>query len=141
MGRRVNEFLEHKGGASAIEFALVVPIFLTLVFAIIVYGSYFASLGIINQIASEAARATVTGLTDAERQSLATQRATALVTSYGAVLNTATVVVQAAPTSAGAFAVTVSQQFNALGLGNISAILPMPPTQQSATVEVARGGY
>jgi hypothetical protein len=37
--------------------------------------------------------------------------------------------------------VTVSQQFNAFGLGNISALLPMPPTQQSATVEVARGGY
>src|SRR5262245_33302235 len=115
----IGRFLRNKSGASALEFALVIPIFLTLVFGTIVYGAYFASLGIVHQIAAEAARATVTGLTDAERQSLATQRAAALVASYGALLNTATVTVQATATSAGSFAVTVSQQFDALGLGNI----------------------
>jgi Flp pilus assembly protein TadG len=141
MNRSLIPFLHREDGASAIEFALVIPIFLSLTFGIVVYAGYFASLSIVQQIAYEAARASVTGLTDAERQSLATQRATQLVASYGGVLNTASVTIAAAPTSAGSFAVTVSQQFNAFGLGNISALLPMPPTQQSATVEVARGGY
>ena len=137
----LKRFLQHRGGASAIEFAMVIPIFLSLVFGIVVYGSYFASLGIINQIAAEAARATVTGLTDAERTSLATSRATQMIADYGAMLNTSTVGVDAVSTGAGSFKVTVHQQFDALGLGNISAILPMPPTLQTATVEVARGGY
>ena len=140
MSHPIVPFLRRDDGASAIEFALVLPIFLTLVFGIIVYGSYFASLSIVNQIAAEAARATVTGLTDTERQSLATQKATTLIASYGALLNTGTVTIQAVPTSAGSFAVTITNQFDALGLGNIT-LIPMPPTLQSATAEVARGGY
>ena len=141
MSRNAIRFLHGDQGTSAIEFALVVPIFLTLTFGVIVYGAYFASLGVVQQIAYEAARASVTGLTDAERQSLATARASALVASYGGLLNTPTVTINAVSTGAGSFAVTVTQQFDALGLGNISGILPMPPAQQSATVEVARGGY
>jgi Flp pilus assembly protein TadG len=140
MSHPIIPFLRRDDGASAIEFALVLPIFLTLVFGVVVYGAYFASLSAVNQIAAEAARATITGLTDAERQSLATQKATALVASYGALLNTGSVTIQAVPTSAGAFAVTITNQFDAFGLGNIT-ILPMPPALQSATAEVARGGY
>lgn len=128
-------------GASAVEFALVVPIFFSLVFGIIVYGSYFASLSIINEIAFEAARASVTGLTDAERASLATSRATTLVSAYGAILNTESVSVSAVPAGTGVFAVTVTHEFDAFGIGAFSAFLPMPPAEQSATVQMARGGY
>ena len=38
------------------EFALVAPVFLTLLFGIILYGFYFASLNMVTHIAYEAAR-------------------------------------------------------------------------------------
>jgi Flp pilus assembly protein TadG len=141
MRKNPGSFLRDRGGASAVEFALVVPIFLTLVFGIIVYGFYFVTLNAVNYIAYEAARASVTGLTDAERTSLATARANALMGSYGALLDPAAMTIQAAPDGTGVFAVTVTNQFTAFGLGAISAFLPMPPSTQSATVQMSRGGY
>jgi Flp pilus assembly protein TadG len=141
MRKNFGAFFSNADGASAIEFALVVPIFLTLVFGIVVYGFYFATLNAVNHIAYEAARASVTGLTDAERTSLATARATALMGTYGALLDPAAMTIQAAPDGTGVFAVTVTNQFTALGLGTISAFLPMPPSTQTATVQMSRGGY
>ena len=37
-------FARDEGGATAVEFAMMLPIFLTLVFGIVVFGSYFAMI-------------------------------------------------------------------------------------------------
>lgn len=53
--------MKHKaqGGASAVEFALVLPIFLILVFAIIEFGAIFYNKSVITNASREAARAGV----------------------------------------------------------------------------------
>ncbi len=128
-------------GTSAIEFALVAMLFFTLVFGIVIYGAYFASLSLVNHIASEAARATLSGLTDDERSTLAQARAAELEASFSGFLNTASIEVDAAATGNGLYAVTVRNQFNSFGLTGISPFLPLPPSQQTATVQVSHGGY
>lgn len=140
-GGILRRFLKNDDGASAVEFAIVVVVFLTVVFGIIVYGSYFSSRAIIAHVAQEAARASIPGLTDSERTSLATARASAVVADFTALLNESSIVVQATAPSAGLFRVSVTHQADLLGLGGLTAFLPMPPTTQTATFTVSNGGY
>ena len=58
-------------GASVVEFALLAPIFVTLLFGMLGYGQYFYLSHSLQQIANNAARATVAGLTTAERTTIA----------------------------------------------------------------------
>ena len=128
-------------GTSAIEFAMLATLFFTLVFGIVIYGTYFASLIIVQHIASEAARATLSGLTDDERSTLAHSRADEVKDSFLSFINSATFQVDATPAGQGLYEVTVSQNFDSFGLTNLSVFLPLPPSQQTATVQVSHGGY
>jgi Flp pilus assembly protein TadG len=127
-------------GSSAIEFAIVAPVFLMLTFGIVIYGYYFATMAALNHIAYEAARATIAGFTDAERNALAQARAGAVISTFGGFLDASAITVGAAATGTGTYAVTVTYQFHALGLGS-SSLLPVPATEQVTTVEVSHGGY
>ena len=64
-------FFSDKRATSAVEFALIAPFLLLLVAAILAYGSIFATSISLQQVAAETARATIGGLSDAERRSLA----------------------------------------------------------------------
>lgn len=78
----MNGFLKDKQGASAVEFALIAPFMLLLVAAILAYGSIFATSLSLQQVAAEAARATIPGLNDAERKSLAETKLAAIAGNY-----------------------------------------------------------
>ncbi len=47
--------------ASAVEFAMLLPLFLVLVFGIVVFGAYFTMVHGVQQLAAEAARSSVAG--------------------------------------------------------------------------------
>jgi Flp pilus assembly protein TadG len=128
-------------GASALEFAIVAPVFFMLVFGIIIYGYYFASLSMLNHIAYEAARATVTGLSDDERSALAHARADELISGLGGFIDAGAVEVSAATGGDGIYAVTVHYQFSALSLIGASSLVPLPPMEQTIRVEMSHGGY
>ncbi|UOA25408.1 TadE/TadG family type IV pilus assembly protein [Pseudosulfitobacter sp. DSM 107133] len=49
-------FLKTEDGATAVEFVLVLPILLSMVFGIICFGQYFAIANSLQQLAAEAAR-------------------------------------------------------------------------------------
>lgn len=59
-------------GASVVEFALLAPLFVAILFGMLGYGQYFYVSHAVQQIANDAARATIEGLTTAERTALAT---------------------------------------------------------------------
>lgn len=128
------------GGASAIEFAIVAPVFFTLVFGIAIYGAYFASLSLVNEIAYEAARATVAGLSDSERASLAQARANELIKTFSGFLNANAITVASGPQPGGLYTVTVDYQFDELGLNGMT-LLPLPSSNETATYIVSDGGY
>ena len=128
-------------GASAIEFAITAPLFLMLLFGILVYGYYFAALSIVNHIAYESARATIAGLTDDERSALALERADELIAAFAGLIDSETIEVDAAAGSEGIYAVTVHYEFSGLELFGASTILPLPSSEHTARIEVSHGGY
>lgn len=75
-------FLRDKRAASAVEFALIAPFLLLLVAAIMAYGMIFATSLSLQQIAAETARATIGGLSDTERRSLALIKLAAIGDQY-----------------------------------------------------------
>ena len=50
---------------------MVLPVFLTIVFGIVVFGSYLAVIHGVQQLAAEAARSSVAGMSETERGTLA----------------------------------------------------------------------
>lgn len=62
-----------RSGASAVEFALLMPVFLLLVLGALAYGIYFGAAHSLQQLAADAARISVAGLDDEEREALVEQ--------------------------------------------------------------------
>lgn len=65
------KLLQSNSGTSAVEFAIVAPLFIFLILGMIAYGIYFGAAHSVQQIAADAARTAIAGLDEAERQTLA----------------------------------------------------------------------
>lgn len=59
-------------GSTAVEFALLAPLYLLLIMGMTAYGIYFGAAHSVQQISADAARAAVAGVSPAERRDLAT---------------------------------------------------------------------
>ena len=71
MTHKKADFIRDEDGAVAVEFVLVLPLLLSMVFGIICFGQYFAIANSLQQLAAEAARYSALGITTAEREALA----------------------------------------------------------------------
>lgn len=60
-----------RAGSAAVEFAIVGPILFLLMTGIFTYGGYFLTAHTVQQLANDAARASIAGLDDEERLTLA----------------------------------------------------------------------
>ncbi len=58
-------------GAALIEFAILAPVFLLMVMGMIAYALYFGAAHSVQQLAADAVRVTISGLSAEERQHLA----------------------------------------------------------------------
>ncbi len=67
----LRRFRKDQSGAVAIEFVLIAPILLTLLFGIVTVGYFMGISHSVQQLAAGAARASVAGIDDIERTSLA----------------------------------------------------------------------
>lgn len=115
---------------------------LLLLFAgVAVFGICLGAAHNLRLVAAEAARASIGGVTDAERASLA-QTTVARSLSNGAMFRPGSVTVQVGPdpTDANVTIVTVTLDATSLGLGAFSRLIPQLPTVLSSTVSVRRGG-
>lgn len=79
-------------GAAIVEFALVAPLFLLMLLGMVAYGGYFWRAHALQQVANDAARAAIAGLTPAERRTLATASATLELPAYAGLAATAATV-------------------------------------------------
>lgn len=77
--RRGFSFWGDRRGVALIEFALLLPPLLLLLLGIFGYGQYFLLAHSVQQIANDAARATIGGLSASERWTLATNSVNASV--------------------------------------------------------------
>ena len=69
--RNIRHLARCRAGTSAVEFAIVSPLLILLLFGMVAYGIYLGASHSIQQIAADAARTAVAGLDENERVSLA----------------------------------------------------------------------
>lgn len=68
---KLDRFRRDRNATSAVEFAILSPLFFLLLMGMAAYGIYFGAGHSLQQIAADAARAAIAGLNDTERQTLA----------------------------------------------------------------------
>jgi Flp pilus assembly protein TadG len=135
-------FLRGQAGATAVEFAIVFPLFLALLFGIIIYGSYLVVVHGVQQLAAEAARSSIAGLSDSERASLAQSYVTSNVTYYPLISsNRLTVNAAASSSNANNFVVTVSYDDSNSFIYLLPQLVPAPPSNIVSSAVIPRGGY
>ncbi len=138
----VRTFQRARSGTSAVEFALILPVLLILVFGIVVFGSYLAVVHGVQQLAAEAARSSVAGLSEAERSSLASGYVTANVTSYPLIApNHLTVNAATSQSDANVFVVTVNYDASDMFIYSLPSFVPAPPRSIVRAAAIPRGGY
>lgn len=142
MKHRLRIFFGARDGAIAVEFAILAPVFLMMVFGIIMYGSYLAVIHGVQQLAAEAARSSVAGLNESERSSLANAYVTGNVNSYP-LIDPARLTVSAATSGADANVFIVSVNYDASGMFiySLPSFVPVPPTRVVRSAAIPRGGY
>ena len=143
MKKTATDYREDISGSVAIEFALICPVLLLLLLGILAYGLYFLAAHSAAQIAANAARASVAGITDAEREKLARNAVALELKSHPLFLDHTTVVVTAGrvPTDPTSYRVAVTYDAERLPIWNLSSFLPLPARhiEQSAVIKI--GGY
>lgn len=71
MRNMISRFKNDQSGAVAVEFVLIAPILLTLLFGIVTVGYFMGVSHSVSQLAAGAARSSVAGLDTVERKALA----------------------------------------------------------------------
>ncbi|TFW11936.1 pilus assembly protein [Brevundimonas intermedia] len=122
-------------GAAAVEFALVGPILVLLLIAIVVYGGWFLMAQSVQALASEGARAAVGGLDAVERDALARREVTAAV--RGVALDPDRTTIEVAEEAGRLRVVVVYDAGDSLVMA-LGGMLPRPPVviRRSAVIHV-----
>jgi len=145
MARRIaqlDRFRACRQANSAVEFALVLPIFVAMLFGILIYGSYFALTHSLQQLAAEAARRSVAGISDTERTSLAVDYIKKAATSYFMVdPHQLSVDAAASPSDSNNFIVTLRYDASDSFFNFLPHIVPAPSPNIVRTAVIPRGGY
>ena len=140
--RILKKFSACRGAAAAVEFALVVPIFLMMLFGIISFGAYLTVVHGVQQLAAEATRAAVAGLSDDERVTLAQSNIAGNVGSYPLISSARLTLTSAATDPASNnFSVTLRYDASNMFVFNLPSFVPAPPPVVVRSASIQRGGY
>lgn len=120
-------FRVNASGTSAIEFAMLAPLFILLLLGMVAYGIYFGASHSVQQIAADAARTAIAGLNATERKTLVTNFINNDVNGYPFVDATKlTVDAKDSVADGSQFVVSVSYDARNLPIWNLFPNLPMP---------------
>jgi Flp pilus assembly protein TadG len=133
--------LKDDRGTSAVEFAIISPVFLFLIVAMLAYGIYFGAAHTVQQAAAEAARASVAGLDDKERGELATASVLASASQDG-LLKSDYVKIELVndPQLEGVYRVTVVYDASSLPIWDLGPPIPLPSSTIRRTSTIRIGG-
>lgn len=128
-------------GTSAIEFAIVAPVFILLVFGMIAYGIYFGALHSVQQMAADAARTAIAGLDENERKTLAQRYIDLNADGYVFIDRKKLVVdVQDSDKDGVQFVVSLRYDAGQLPIWNLLPMLPLPERTISRSSTIRVGG-
>ncbi|WP_127145072.1 TadE/TadG family type IV pilus assembly protein [Pelagibacterium montanilacus] len=140
-GSRVLHFARDRAASSAVEFALLMPVYLMLVLGALAYGIYFGATHSVQQLAADAARAAVAGLGAEERAMLADGFVATNARSYLWLdPDRLEVVPEPSPFDPGQYHVTVRYDASALPIWNIYPPLPLPSSTIAHRSTIRNGG-
>ncbi len=136
-----NSFCRCRAGTSAVEFAILSPLFLLFIFGMIAYGIYFGASHSVQQIAADAARTAIAGLTEQERVSLATNYIDRNAASYPFVDSTKLKLdITDSSSDPDQFTVAVHYDARDLPIWNLLRDLPLPGMTISQASTIRMGG-
>lgn len=120
---------------------MLLPVFLTLVFGIVVFGSYLTMVHGVQQLAAEAARSSIAGMSDGERSSIAVGYVTANVGTYP-LISATNISVNAATSHSdpNVFVVTVSYDASRMFIYSLPFV-PAPPSTIVRSAAIPFGGF
>jgi Flp pilus assembly protein TadG len=127
LSRRLHEFGPASDGAAALEFAILAPVFLLFVSGLLAYGIYFGAAHSVEQLAADAARTSIGGLTDTERATLVGRYLADSASSYLLIDPEALhYSVGLLPSDPDEYRVTVSYDASNLPIWDLYVPLPLP---------------
>lgn len=130
-----------RSGSSAIEFALVAPVFILLIMGMSAYGIYFGASHSVQQIAADAARTAIAGLNEAERRSLASDFVRINAAGYPFVdPRKLSVDTHDSAADGSQFVVLLRYDASALPIWNLLSSLPLPSRIISRQSTIRVGG-
>jgi Flp pilus assembly protein TadG len=142
VSRFVLRVVRRDDGAAAVEFAIVFPVAIIFFCGLLAYGLYFGAAHSVQQLASDAARASVSGINDAERIAIATAHVAASGGSYPLLAaNHLTVTAGALGADPSQFEVRVAFNSEDLPIWALSGLVPLPEKSIERVAVIKRGGY
>lgn len=126
-------------GVAAVEFALIAPPLALLVFGAIQYGLYFGTANSLQQLTNDAARVSLAGLGEKERDALVDAHVHERGESYGFLVTDR---IQA-DVEEGGDVIVVRTEYDAsnLPIFALKGLLPMPSSTIEQETVIALGGY
>lgn len=133
--------LQNRSGASAVEFALLAPLFILLLLGMTAYGIYFGASHSIQQIAADAARTAIAGLNAGERRELVTRFIDNNASGYPFVdIRKLTFAANDNAADGNQFVVSITYDARSLPIWNLLSDLPMPGMTISRKATIRIGG-
>jgi Flp pilus assembly protein TadG len=134
--------LARQDGASAIEFAMVAPVFLLLLLGIMAFGTLFGTYHGLQQLAAEATRAAVAGLDSSERERIARGFITRNAAGYPFITtDKLTVTTTEGGPGNSTFTVSLRYDMSDSFVFKIGEMLPLPSPIIVRTAAIQRGGF
>lgn len=134
----LSRVIQDRRGVAAIEFAIIAPMLILLLFAMVMYGGWFWMAHSVQSLASEGARAAVAGLDPVEREQLARSFVGEQVSDLGLNATKAAVTIDS---DTATIRVHIAYDVSDHPLMALSALIPSPPRVIRRTAIVRLGGY
>ena len=139
---KLDVFTKDIRGVAAIEFVLIAPVFFFLLLGIAAYGIYFSAISSLQELTADAARASVAGISAAERQTIVSSYVTQSSPGYRLLSqHPITVTATSHPGDPTRYSVTLRTDISGLPLQGATGLLPMPSAIIERTAVVRIGGY
>ncbi|HEY5336830.1 MAG TPA: TadE/TadG family type IV pilus assembly protein [Rhizomicrobium sp.] len=135
----LKNFARRTEGGVAIEFAMIAPVFFAMLLGIVSYGGYFWIAHNVQELANDAARAALPGLTASERQQLAQTQLTAELKNYGALDAKAASAIYNGDSNG--YTVRISYDAASSGFWSAAGLVPMPSSTIVRSASIKLGGY
>ena len=128
-------------GTSAVEFAILTPVFLLLITGMLAYGIYFGAAHSLQQLAADAARTSIAGLNQTERNTLVRAFLDANAGDYMLIeRNRLTFAIGDDPSDLTQYRVVLRYDAIELPIWNLYPPLPLPSPQIAYSSTIRRGG-